>query len=884
MANNKHNQLKRQYSLDGGITWKDLSPMVYKVGNITETNSECTDKDGCRWRILPLTTDSECDSSYRLYQIEIEECLNDEGVYVPSGERRRYKLIEDYSISCGYSGPICTPTTRYEYSYDVIYNGGAVEYNQVATPVVYQITTTIETDKGCNEISYSTRKQIYDYGITYSPSGDNISEEDRTVTATVTYSGSTIGSFEYTQNGYIIEEAEPTLVGKMVFKCDTNNISAYYYYSCDGVRSLRNDFTVTDNGNGEYIYSSDVDFNDDGCDRINSLTISNIGDIAYEIVSFPDTSNVTSFYSLFYSFDNPKLKAMNLTTFNTSSLTNMSEMFKYCDNLETLNLSGWDVSNVTNMNEMFYYCRNLIYLNLSGWELSANITEYKGVFSGCTNLQKINMVGSSCESVNRVRALLYMSSEYGELLNQVTIITDAYCATNAECSDNSECGNLLSLTPCRPDFIPNSMILNNIKYDNVFPSINEIDVFNTVLSVDISTLSGALPLTSTTDFLISVTNTSDSVSSILCFPDVSNVTDMSRMFINNDASYLGELHTALKCINARGWNTSKVTNMNDMFWLQPYLTDIIGIEDWDTSNVTDMGGMFYGCRSLTTLDLSKWDMSNVIYQDSYGELSVLGDKGMFENCNSLVSLQLPKNINKLTRLTSMFSDCRSLTSLDVRNIDTSKVEYFYYMFAGCSSLTNIIGIENFVTSNAKGMGSMFASCRSLTTLDLSKWDVSNVITDIFWQNTQIHKGFNGMFRNCSNLTTLNLSGWDVSQNLGFNEMFDDCVNLTNIIGIEDWDVNGSVRMKNMFRNCSSLTSLDLSGWKVSTSNVDYMFYGCANLRTLNISGWNIVGSTYGGDAMFSNCNSLTTIYAYGCDSTTINILNSVKPTNCTLVY
>ena len=37
MPNNKYNQLKRQYSLDGGLTWHDLLPMVYKVGNVIET-------------------------------------------------------------------------------------------------------------------------------------------------------------------------------------------------------------------------------------------------------------------------------------------------------------------------------------------------------------------------------------------------------------------------------------------------------------------------------------------------------------------------------------------------------------------------------------------------------------------------------------------------------------------------------------------------------------------------------------------------------------------------------------------------------------------------------------------------------------------------------
>lgn len=801
MANNKHNQLKRQYSLDGGITWKDLSPMVYKVGNIIETNSDCTDKDGCRWRILPITTDFDCDSNYNLYQVEIEECLNDDGVFVPSGERRRYQLIETYSLSCGYSGPICTPSTRYEYSYEIIYNGGAVEYNEVATPVVYQITTTIETDKGCNEIASSIRKQIYDYGITYSPSGDNISEEDRTVTATVSYSGSVVGSFDYVQKCKTFEEVEPTTIGNMVFKCDTNNntTSMYYQYECGGVTKPRVYFTVTNASDGGYLYTANYDYNDDECDEINKIYINtDIKNIAYEIVSFPDTSKVTSFYYLFDGFDNVNMKSMNLSFLNTSNVISMVETFRFCDNLEYLNLSGWDLSKVTDISSMFEYCRKLIYLDLSRWEISDNIVDYKDVFKECESLQTINMTGSSCKSVNRIKALLNLNG-----LNNVKIITDNNCDINNECSDNSECGYLLSLVPSNSSNKVTSFSLNGTRYAEAFPDYNEIDTYNTVLSVDISTLSGTLPLTSTTAFLNSVTNSAPSVSSVVCFPDVSNVTDMGGMFRNYDGSYLGEANTALRCINAKGWNTSKVTNMNYMFGIQPKLTDIIGIEDWDVSNVTDMGGMFYGCRSLTTLDLSKWDMSNVIYQDGYGTLSDMGDDGMFENCESLVSLQLPNNINNITRFSYMFNHCRSLTTLNVRNIDTSKGVHFYGVFEHCHNLTQIIGVENWNMSNAKNLWAMFANCRSLTTLDLSNWDVSNVITD--YTIIQINKGFNSMFSNCTSLTTLDLSGWKMNNN----------------------------------------------------ATVDYMFEGC---------------------------NSLTTIYAYGCDASTISKLNSVKPTNCTLVY
>ncbi len=46
------------------------------------------------------------------------------------------------------------------------------------------------------------------------------------------------------------------------------------------------------------------------------------------------------------------------------------------------------------------------------------------------------------------------------------------------------------------------------------------------------------------------------------------------------------------------------------------LQSIEGIEYFDTSQVTDMPSMFSGCRALTSLDLSNFDMSKLKYSSS----------------------------------------------------------------------------------------------------------------------------------------------------------------------------------------------------------------------------------------------------------------------------
>lgn len=99
------------------------------------------------------------------------------------------------------------------------------------------------------------------------------------------------------------------------------------------------------------------------------------------------------------------------------------------------------------------------------------------------------------------------------------------------------------------------------------------------------------------------------------------------------------------------------------------------------NGVTDMGYMFSNCGSLTSLDLSGWDTSNV------------------------------------TNMNYMFSSCENLTSLDLSHFDTSKVTMMYAMFAYCSSLTSL-DLSGWNTSNVTNMNTMFYDCSSLKTIKM----------------------------------------------------------------------------------------------------------------------------------------------------------------------
>ena len=271
----------------------------------------------------------------------------------------------------------------------------------------------------------------------------------------------------------------------------------------------------------------------------------------------------------------------------------------------------------------------------------------------------------------------------------------------------------------------------------------------------------------------------------------------------------------------------------------------LDIRTVDTSNVTDMYGMFSDCSNLTSLDLSNFNTSNV------------------------------------TTMENMFFYCTSLTSLDVSHFDTSNVTNMGYMFAYCSGLTSL-DVSSFDTSNVTNIGGMFNGCSGLTSLDLSNFNTSNVTKFVLDYNES------GLFNGCSSLKSLNVSSFDTSKANSMRNMFKSCRELTSI-DVSNFDTSNVINMVGMFADCISLTSLDLSGWdtsKVTSMGDSYsyagMFSDCYSLESLDLSGWDMTNVTNMSN-MFENSQKLRTIRMVGCNQTTIDKINSVKPSDATII-
>ena len=123
-----------------------------------------------------------------------------------------------------------------------------------------------------------------------------------------------------------------------------------------------------------------------------------------------DTSNVTRMH---YMFGGCNLTtSLDLSNWDTSKVTDMSKMFYFNDNLISIvGLENWNTSNVTDMSSMFSICMSLTSLNVSNFNTS-NVTDMSEMFRRCEQLTSLNVSNFNTSKVNN---MYYMFGECNSL-------------------------------------------------------------------------------------------------------------------------------------------------------------------------------------------------------------------------------------------------------------------------------------------------------------------------------------------------------------------------------------------------------------------------------------------------------------------------------------
>ena len=345
----------------------------------------------------------------------------------------------------------------------------------------------------------------------------------------------------------------------------------------------------------------------------------------------------------------------------------------------------------------------------------------------------------------------------------------------------------------------------------------------------------------------------------------SNIKSIKGISTTNPSQLLIGAATRLIELDASGCTLLRDINSNDGNLLpHTYLNKI------NLSGCTGMSGTLnmMNSRLLRDIDISGSGFSSV----SFPSISKNIRSMTFKDCKNLSSIDF-KNIDtsNITSMYDMFNGCNALTSLDVSGFDTSNVGYMQYMFSGCNVLTSL-DVSGFDTSNVTSMYYMFSGCNALTSLDVSGFDTSNVTTmsnmfngcnvltslDVSGFDTSNVTSMSNMFNGCNTLTSLDVSGFDTSKVTTMGSMFANCNALTSL-DLSSFNTTNVTNMSNMFNGCNTLTSLDVSGFDTSNvTNMQYMFNECSALTSLDVSGFDTSNVGYM-QYMFNNCNALTSL-------------------------
>ena len=359
------------------------------------------------------------------------------------------------------------------------------------------------------------------------------------------------------------------------------------------------------------------------------------------------------------------------TYINNKPVISLSYMFSGSE-ATTIDLSSFNTSNVTNMKGMFYgsggFLQPMNNINNYNEIGNGNIVQMASVSDETLNL---NISNIDTSKVINMKEILYEPGEFIESVNNINNLNEYNTIDNGDIVQKIAVGDkglILDLS----NFDTSRVNDMSSMFSGSRATTLDLSSFDTSKVTNMSSMfsgSAATALDLSSFDTSKVTNM-DSMFSYSNAPnlnlssfDTSNVTNMSYMFQNSVATTL----------DLSNFNTNNVKNMNWMFYNSAATT--IDLSSFNTSNVTDMSGMFSDSK-VTNLDLSNFDTSNVTDMRS-----------MFSNCSNLKTIYSSSKFvtTNVTSSTSMFSTTKNLVGGAGTVYDSTKVDKTYARIDGGTS-------------------------------------------------------------------------------------------------------------------------------------------------------------------------------------------------------
>ena len=489
--------------------------------------------------------------------ISIQMLTGDNGILTKAGEAKKLNDIgrEKEEISLVYTSLVGKEVLNEEKITDIVFekelnkNGynTIVGYDDENNYLVYFNDTkrTYKVDKNGNTITELENapslvtETIY---VTLYSDGtlafSSNSETDSTKTITKTY---TIGINDiYVTQDMVPWNNEISDINKIKFVNEIKPMStSWWFKSCANLVIIENI---------EYLNTSQVknmSYMFYGCEKLTNIDLSTF-----------DTSRVTNMMFMFGKSNGDGGNDMALreitfgSKFDTTNVLDMQQMFKRCSSLTNLDLNAFDTKKADNMRCMFENCASLTNLDLNNFN-TTNVTNMDNMFLGCCNLTSLDISHFDTRNVTTMNGMF------------------------------KRCANITNLD------------LSSFDTNKVTDMNSMFYGCDSLLSLDLSSF------------------------------NTSNVTNMAYMF-GKSIGDGGDDMALSEILFSDKFNTENVITMNSMFKRCSNLTNL-DLSFFNTNKVTDMAYMFSKCTTLTTIYVSNiFTISNTINSEK-----------MFETCNFL---------------------------------------------------------------------------------------------------------------------------------------------------------------------------------------------------------------------------------------------------------
>lgn len=464
-----------------------------------------------------------------------------------------------------------------------------------------------------------------------------------------------------------------------------------------------------------------------------------------------ETNSVTDMYGMFTDCNN-LTEIKGISEWNTSKVTDMAALFLKCSALESIDVSKWNTGSVETVYRMFQYCGTLKSIDISNWDMS-HVTNTKEMFYGCNSFTELTLpatlsrfdegFASSCYKLTKFTFLQPADmditfsaagsstgafSAYSLYTEKIPLGTEVI-SNNANVLNYSWPKNARGFTVTVDSvtggtLTPDVTTAINGKTVTLTPAVNAGYAYNgaTVSYTDKSGADKAIDLASDElTFTMPAANvkiTPKWLATVKYGQAIYSVTDNSLTFVNASKLYkAGDTYNGKAVTEVyTGFETATYTSATAVPWASKQSV----------------------IKSVVVADEGIKPVSTAYWFDS------------FVNCSSFDVTKL--DTSKVTNMGNMFHIAgKSITSTfyigDLSGWDTSKVTNMYGMFWGAGNVATTWNIGDFGkwdVSNVTNMKRMFyyaGTGASNVTLDLSSWNTSKV-TDM----SEMFKGFTGLKR------------------------------------------------------------------------------------------------------------------------------------------